>query len=147
LQVRGNNILDVGDFSRYDAMPYFTLNYANGPSYVDHFYETGGRKNPKDMDSRALDFRFPATVWYEDETHGGDDVAVFASGPWAHLFTGTYEQNFIAHGMFYASCIGPDTLEKASQCNRGGSIYYTGGGNTLLVSSLLAFYAVLTSMS
>jgi len=41
------------------------------------------------------------------ETHGGDDVAVFASGPWAHLFVGNYEQNYIPHAISYAAQMGP----------------------------------------
>lgn len=45
---------------------------------------------------------FPA----EWETHGGEDVTIYASGPMAHLFTGTHEQTFIAHGMAYAACVG-----------------------------------------
>lgn len=40
------------------------------------------------------------------ETHGGEDVAVFAKGPMAHLLHGVYEQNYIPHAMAYASCIG-----------------------------------------
>lgn len=51
-------------------------------------------------------YTYPATVPLKEATHGGDDVAVFASGPWAHLFTGTYEQNYIPHAMAYAACIG-----------------------------------------
>lgn len=51
-------------------------------------------------------YAFPSTVPLSETTHGGDDVAVYATGPWSHLFTGTYEQNFIAHAMRYASCIG-----------------------------------------
>lgn len=45
----------------------------------------------------------------EYETHGGDDVAVFASGPWSHLFSGTYEQNFIPIAEAYAAKIGPSS--------------------------------------
>lgn len=41
------------------------------------------------------------------ETHGGDDVAVFASGPWAHLFVGTYEQNYLPYAISYAGNFGP----------------------------------------
>lgn len=40
------------------------------------------------------------------ETHGGDDVAIFAQGPWAHLFTGVMEENVLPHLMSYASCVG-----------------------------------------
>lgn len=43
------------------------------------------------------------------ESHGGQDVAVFASGPWSHLFTGNFEQHILPHLMGYAGCIGPGT--------------------------------------
>lgn len=56
--------------------------------------------------SYEQDYKFPSGVPLDSETHGGDDVAVFASGPWAHLFSGAYEQNFIPHAMGYAACIG-----------------------------------------
>lgn len=35
----------------------------------------------------------------DTETHGGDDVAVFAKGPWSHLFVGSYEQNYLPHAI------------------------------------------------
>nr|XP_019528286.2 alkaline phosphatase, tissue-nonspecific isozyme-like [Aedes albopictus] len=118
--VRGNNILATGDFSRLDRMPFFTLTYANGPSYFDHFSQTtAGRENPLFMDSHNPAFTFPAAVPYEDETHGGDDVAVFARGPYSHLFSGLYEQHLIAHLIWYASCLGPDGSHQAAACSRG----------------------------
>ncbi|XP_035901909.1 alkaline phosphatase-like [Anopheles stephensi] len=124
--VRGNDILSTGDFARFDRMPFFTLTYANGPSYADHFYETGGRRNPDDMRDRYHDpdFTYPAAVPYEDETHGGDDVAVFAKGPWSHIFSGLYEQHVIGHGLLYATCLGPDTFHQSDACRerlRGGT--------------------------
>jgi alkaline phosphatase len=36
------------------------------------------------------------------ETHGGEDVPIFARGPQAHLFRGVREQNYIFHVMKYA---------------------------------------------
>lgn len=57
------------------------------------------------MDTSDADYVAPATAPLFLETHGGDDVAVFANGPWAHLFTGTYEQNLIPHLMAYAANI------------------------------------------
>ena len=39
------------------------------------------------------------------ETHGGDDVAIFARGPFAHLFSGVVDENYIFHVMSYASKI------------------------------------------
>ena len=40
------------------------------------------------------------------ETHSGTDVALYAKGPWAHLFDGTIEQNVIFHVMLHAATAG-----------------------------------------
>lgn len=48
-----------------------------------------------------------ADVPLDSETHGGDDVAVFAMGPHHHMFTGLYEQSHLPHLMAYAACVGP----------------------------------------
>lgn len=52
-----------------------------------------------------MEFRHPSMVPLSSETHSGEDVAVFALGPWQHLYTGIYEQNVIPQIMVYASCI------------------------------------------
>lgn len=44
----------------------------------------------------------------DSTTHSGEDVAVLARGPMAHLFSGVQEQNYIAHAMAYAACVGAD---------------------------------------
>lgn len=91
-----------------------TLGYANGRGYENHMSEAG-RIDPDTLDKSSVRFRFPTGVPLSSETHAGDDVAVYASGPWAHLFTGNYEQNVIPVMMGYASCIGESTFLKA--CN------------------------------
>lgn len=53
-----------------------------------------------------MEYKYPGTFPLSAETHGGDDVAVFATGPWAHLFTGVMEQNVIPHLISFASCVG-----------------------------------------
>jgi alkaline phosphatase len=84
-----------------------TLSYANGLGFYNHVDTVnGGRVNPNLMDRSANNFRFPTTVPVESETHGGDDVGIWAIGPWSHLLQGTLEQNVIAHVMAYASCVG-----------------------------------------
>ncbi len=58
---------------------------------------------------------FPPDPYYQqdgplpllEETHAGDDVAVYARGPMSHLFSGLHEQNYITHAMLYATCVGP----------------------------------------
>lgn len=84
-----------------------TLSYANGLGFYDHFNQThGGRINAEELDRSANGFKFPTTLPVDLESHGGEDVGVWAAGPWAHLFQGTIEQNVIPHIMAYASCIG-----------------------------------------
>lgn len=50
-----------------------------------------------------------AAVPLSSETHGGEDVAILAKGPMAHLFHGVQEQTYVAHVMAYAACIEPYT--------------------------------------
>lgn len=114
--VRGTDILTMGDFSRTDHMPYFTLSYANGPGYYDHFNESG-RINPIDMNYSDPNFMSPSHVPLSEETHGGDDVGVYAWGAHSHLFTGLYEQHYIAHAMMYATCLGPTQFLRAPACD------------------------------
>lgn len=53
----------------------------------------------------------------EKDTHGGEDVGVWASGPQSHLFTGNYEQNTIPLLMAHILQIGPyQKDEKCSAC-------------------------------
>ena len=40
------------------------------------------------------------------ETHGAEDVPVYAAGPMAHLIVGTHEQIMVAHVMEFALCVG-----------------------------------------
>jgi alkaline phosphatase len=40
-----------------------------------------------------------SAVYLKSETHGGEDVAIFANGPMSFLLDGAFEQNYIAHVM------------------------------------------------
>ena len=51
-------------------------------------------------------YRQQTAVPVKAETHAGEDVSIMARGPMAHLFHGVHEQNYIAHVMAYASCVG-----------------------------------------
>lgn len=107
---RKNDIFGINNAQlAADLLPYSTLSYANGPGFADNVFNQNGatkRKNLKLINMKRKDYKFPTMVPLESETHGGDDVAVFASGPYAHLFTGVYEQNFIPHALGYAACLG-----------------------------------------
>ncbi len=49
----------------------------------------------------------PSFVNIANETHGGDDVVLYANGPMAELFGGQIDNNFLAYGMAAALCVGP----------------------------------------
>jgi len=104
---RGNNILSVvvapdakNGEPRTDKndRAYTTLGYANGRGAVSV------KKRP-DVDHKTAtsqDFQQQALVRLSSETHGGEDVGLFAVGPWAHLVRGTMEQHLIYHIMLHA---------------------------------------------
>ena len=102
---RGNPILGVvvdekGEMSKgTDGKPYTTLAYTNGPGAI----KDQARADLSSVDTKAADFIQQALVPIESETHAGDDVAVYAVGPWAHLFQGTMEQNTVFHIMDHAT--------------------------------------------
>lgn len=104
---RGSDILGLANakYNASDNLPYSTLSYANGPGYKPH--ENFKRHNLMMDNMNSSNYTYPSLVPIARETHGGDDVAVFAKGPWSHIFSGNYEQNFIPHAIAYAACIGP----------------------------------------
>ena len=96
-----------------DGMPYTTLGYANGLGFrdlsdqtdADHSYHSGpvaGRQDLSEVDTETAGFHQEALVPRKSETHGGEDVAIYAQGPGAHLVTGTNEQSIIFHVINYA---------------------------------------------
>ena len=66
----------------------------------------GYRGDTTQEDATDLDYLQQALIPKSSETHSGEDVAVYASGPFAHLFDGTIEQNFIFHVMHHAAGLG-----------------------------------------
>ena len=95
-----------------DEKPYTTLAYTNGPgaaAAIDPI--TGERVDLTDVATDALDFKQQALVPMSSETHAGEDVGVYASGPGAHLVTGTNEQNYVFHVMNFAG----DLVKKAEK--------------------------------
>jgi alkaline phosphatase len=104
---RGNPILDTivepdGNAKLgKDGKPITTLGYANGPGAVKE-----GEPRPVPAGTTAPDYKQQSLVPLESETHGGEDVAIFAGGPWAHLFAGVVEQNYIYHVIEHATKLG-----------------------------------------
>lgn len=103
---RGNSILGKSPLYGTDMLPYTTLMYGNGPG---HKITNNKRPDIRKVDTKAGDYVQQSAAPLESETHGGEDVCVFARGPMAHLLQGVHEQSYLPHAMAYAACIGQDT--------------------------------------
>lgn len=105
---RGNPILGLvkegGALTKgLDGKPYTTLSFANGPgSICKEQPDTKwlcDRADLTNVDTTTKDFLQQSLTPLGSETHGGEDVAIFAGGPGANLFSGAVEQNEIFHVM------------------------------------------------
>ncbi|XP_038232857.1 alkaline phosphatase, tissue-nonspecific isozyme [Dermochelys coriacea] len=104
---RGNPIFGLAPMhSDVDKMPFTSILYGNGPGYK---IVAGERENVSAVDYAHASYQAQSAVPLRQETHGGEDVAIFAKGPMAHLLHGVHEQNYIPHVMAYAACIGQNT--------------------------------------
>uniref|UniRef100_G3TRJ8 Alkaline phosphatase n=1 Tax=Loxodonta africana TaxID=9785 RepID=G3TRJ8_LOXAF len=104
--LRGSSILGLASSKASDGKAYTSILYGNGPGYA---LGTGSRPDVNDLLPVLPDYKQQAAVPLSSETHGGEDVALFARGPQAHLVHGVQEQNFVAHVMAFAACLEPYT--------------------------------------
>ncbi|AWV07870.1 alkaline phosphatase [Marilutibacter maris] len=135
----GEDAPEGGRFAR-DAtgLPYTTLSYANGPGYVgaselqgegpkrfqhspDHIRPaTGGRPDLTHVDTQDPNYMQEALVPSKDESHGGDDVGIWARGPGSDAVRGSVEQNAIFHFMLQATPRLRETVCARGGCNADG---------------------------
>lgn len=115
---RGNPIFGFQSTIPADGKPALTLAYANGPGGLK---PNTSRANLTGVNYNATDFKQQSLIWARSERHGGEDVGIYATGPFAHLFHGVVEQNYIFHVMDHALCL---TESKQKLCtkppDRGG---------------------------
>ena len=120
---RGNPILGLAKApgaSRHTAdvggRPYATLSYANGPGFavLKGGPDTGRRaiaagrvQDLSEVDTTDPDFHQESLVGMGSESHGGEDVALFARGPGSDLARGVMDQNEVFHIMRRALGIAP----------------------------------------
>ena len=99
---RGNDILGLvvppeGDVSNpdeplnaKDGKPYTTLGYWNGPGAIEHDHEDG-----RPIPETGVNAQQQAAIPLSSETHAGEDVALYGSGPGAEGVRGVIEQNVV----------------------------------------------------
>lgn len=94
-----------------DGKPYTVVTYGNGPGSVlikdgegDNapYVSAEGRATLTQEQAQDPDFLQPALLPMSSESHSGVDVALWATGPWAHLFGGTMNQEMVFHVMNHA---------------------------------------------
>lgn len=147
--VRGNPILGKvrgrggeddlpGDLARDSTGQVFTtLTYANGPGntgpsnqqpegpktfeHAPSSYESSaGRPDLSKVDTEHPDYLQESLIPLKDETHGGDDVGIWARGPGSDAVRGTVEQNTIYHFIVQATPKLRERLCAANTCNAQG---------------------------
>lgn len=147
--VRGNPILgkvrglggEDGDRTQYardqTGLTYTTLNYANGPGYpgASNVQPQGpktfphepadvqpstGRPDLTQVNTEAPDYLQESMFPLKSETHGGDDVGIWATGPGSAAFHGTIEQNVIYHLIVQATPKLRQRLCTAGTCDAAG---------------------------
>lgn len=107
--MRGNNIMGLvrevdgngNPEPKYqmdkNGKPFTTLNYANGLGA-----RGGGRPNLTEETVTNPNYKQEALVPLGAETHGGEDVAIYATGAGAYLVHGSMEENWIFQVMIDA---------------------------------------------
>ncbi|XP_050041542.1 alkaline phosphatase-like [Dermacentor andersoni] len=110
---RGTNILGfAGKTETENPVNYTVLSYGVGP---------GGYRPLENVTLRNttdIMFRQRAAFPVKLAPHGGEDVAIYAKGPWAHLFSGVQDQTYIPYVMAYAACIGQFNGSECHECKQ-----------------------------
>ncbi len=140
-KVRGKDSFDgqPGELARgLDGLPYATLQYANGPGYTGAtdsqpagpkrfphspkkiVAPAAGRPDLTGVDTEDPDYMQEALVPLRGESHGGDDVGIWARGPGSDAVRGTVEQNTIYHFIVQATPKLRERLCAAHTCNADG---------------------------
>ncbi|XP_075151038.1 membrane-bound alkaline phosphatase-like [Haematobia irritans] len=101
---RGDPILGLNQHDRsLDGLKYSILNYPLG---YEQYKDGKGKRLNLEKVPWKIDTTYPSYVKVFKAPHGGEDVSVYASGPYAHLFTGVLEESTIPIMAAYAACIG-----------------------------------------
>ena len=93
-EVDDNGIVEEKDRTDKNGKTYTTLGYGNGKGYR-------GVTRPDLTEEQVTnpDYKQEAAVPLNDETHGGEDVGIFANGANSYLVHGVMEENWIFYVM------------------------------------------------
>ncbi|XP_035437421.2 alkaline phosphatase isoform X2 [Spodoptera frugiperda] len=122
---RGSSIFGIAQPSSYDGVNYTTLSYATGGPGSFQFYvhkdptlPTGSmvtRRDPSTEDTEQYNYTQIAGIQLVENYHGGGDVAIYARGPYSHLFHNVHEQHYVFHAISHAAKFGNESRSSAVQ--------------------------------
>ena len=97
---------DPGEMSQQvsdDKQPHYypSLMYSTGPGKRSADYDVS-----QDDSLSSKDYVHPSLVYQDSASHGGEDVALFATGHNAHIFRGLIDQHQIPHYLSFLTCVG-----------------------------------------
>ncbi|XP_076182344.1 alkaline phosphatase, tissue-nonspecific isozyme isoform X2 [Ptiloglossa arizonensis] len=107
---RGSNVLGIAQKSKIYNIPYTVLTYSiGGPNNIAYTVKNNAsvRIDPSLENTTSFTYSQQAAIVSDEAYHGGGDVAVYAIGPFAHLFHSVHEQNYVARVIAHAARIGP----------------------------------------
>lgn len=93
-EVGGDGLLEEKPKTDKNKQPFTTLGYSNGRGY-----RGGTRPSLTQEQVTNPDYKQEAAIPLNDETHGGEDVAIFATGADSSLISGVMEENWIFYVM------------------------------------------------
>lgn len=82
----------------------YLMSYNNNGYTIGGYYN-GPSKSGSGTDPSRPDYVFKSATNNIKSDHSGEDVPIYANGPFAHLLKGTHEQSYINYVMQYASCV------------------------------------------
>lgn len=133
---RGSSIVGIAEKSEADGVPYTTLSYGNG-AHGYHYSAINGtvvREDPSTVNTSSWDYHQQVAVLNDKNSHGGNDVLLYATGPYAHLFHHMHEQTYVNTVMKFAAKLGEFASSSAH-------ISVITSYHLLLLATLYAFFA------
>lgn len=100
-----------------DGKPFSSLIYGNGEGFQKggegydtflQFMMPQTRADLTGVDLAESGMLLQSAAPLSSETHGAEDVMIYARGPMSHLIHKTHDNSYIPYMMRYASCVGSD---------------------------------------
>ena len=140
---RGADINGFLRFNEIDQKLETPMVYANGPGAKQWKVANGkcSRVDLAEKDISNMEFIMPAAFPRYEESHGSEDVGLWATGPLSFLFHRTHEQSYIGHVLAFSLCIGHFKSHPYCQ-NHPGSSQLSKDQSDIVVPTVVAIVVI-----